>query len=286
MHILNRKTATFSLTLALLAGVGVGVATESSTSAGWAFGSVTFLAAAAWGARGPIRRLLAVRNPLSPEAARWLQADFPFYRFLEKARFERDVKIILAEWTFEGVADVDVTDALKTAVAAGAALLLHGRPEWEWPVRQAILFYPDYFDDTYAAGEGGEFEGMAHAQGPVIFTAESVRQGWKHPADGHNVVLHEMAHLLDYENAFADGAPSLVASESLAAWRELVRREIRRIRIGRSMLRRYAARDPAELFAVAVENFFERPELMAQRHPELFAALRNIFQIDPLAWKP
>ncbi len=275
----------FSLTLALLTGVGVGVATEPSTSAGWAFGGVTFLAAAAWGARSPIRRFLAVRKPLSPEAAGWLRAEFPFYRWLEQARFERDIKIILAEWTFEGVADVELTDELKTAVAAGAALLLHGRPEWEWPVRHAILFYPDYFDDTYAAGEEGEFEGMAHAQGPVIFAAESVRQGWRRPADGNNVVLHEMAHLLDYENAFADGAPSLVASESFSAWRELVRREIRRIRIGRSMLRRYAARDPAELFAVAVENFFERPELMARKHPELFAALRNIFQIDPLAWR-
>ena len=285
MRILNRKTATFSLTLALLTGAGVGVATEPSTSAGWAFGCAAFLLTAGWGARSPIRRLLAVRRPLSPEAARWLRAEFPFYRFLEQARLERDIKILLAEWTFEGVADVEVTDALKTAVAAGAALLLHGRPDWEWPARHAILFYPDCFDDTYAAGEEGEFDGMAHAQGPVIFVAESVRQGWKHPADGHNVVLHEMAHLLDYESAFADGAPSLVASESLKAWRELVRREIRRIRIGRSMLRRYAARDPAELFAVAVENFFERPERMAERHPELFAALRNIFRIDPLAWR-
>ncbi len=285
MHILNRKTATFSLTLALLTGAGAGVATEPSTSAGWAFGSVAFLLAAGWGARSPIRRFLAVRKPLSLEAVQWLRAEFPFYRFLEQGRFERDIKIILAEWTFEGVADVEATDELKTAVAAGAALLLHGRPEWEWPVRHAILFYPDCFDDTYVAGEAGEFEGMAHAQGPVIFAAESVRRGWKHSADGHNVVLHELAHLLDYESAFADGAPSLVASESLTAWRELVRREIRRIRIGRSMLRRYAARDPAELFASAVENFFERPEAMERRHPELFAALRNIFRIDPLAWR-
>jgi Mlc titration factor MtfA (ptsG expression regulator) len=50
------------------------------------------------------------------------------------------------------------------------------------------------------------------------------------------------------------------------------------------MLRRYAAQNPAELFAVAVENFFERPDLMSRRHPELFAALRNIFRIDPLTW--
>jgi len=32
---------------------------------------------------------------------------------------------------------------------------------------------------------------------------------------------------------------------------------------------------------VAVENFFERPELLAHRHPELFAALQAFFNLDP-----
>lgn len=274
----------FSLALAGVTGAGAGIATEPSTSAGWVFGAATFILVAGWGLRQPLGRFLAVRKPLPPAAVRWLRADFPFYRYVERERFERDVKIILSEWTFEGVSGVEVTDELRAAVAAGAALLLHGRPDWEWPSRCTILLYPDRFDDEYTAGEEGEFEGMAHAQGPVILSVESVLQGWRNPRDGHNVALHEMAHLLDYENDFADGAPSLVASASAAAWRELVRKEIRRIRIGRSMLRRYAAREPAELFAVAVENFFERPDLMAKRHPELFAALRNIFRIDPLTW--
>ncbi|MXW64138.1 MAG: zinc-dependent peptidase [Bacteroidetes bacterium SB0662_bin_6] len=284
MQVVNRKSVVFFLVLAGVTGAGAGIATEPSTSAGWVFGVAMFILVAGWGARRPLRRLLTVRKPLSPAVVGWLRADFPFYRYVERERFERDMKIILSEWTFEGVSGVEVTDELRAAVAAGAALLLHGRPDREWPSRCTILLYPDRFDDEYAAGEDGEFEGMAHSQGPVILSVESVRQGWKNPGDGHNVVLHEMAHLLDYENNFANGAPSLIASASAAAWRELVRKEIRRVRIGRSMLRRYAAQNPAELFAVAVENFFERPDLMARRHPELFAALRNIFRIDPLTW--
>lgn len=284
MQVVNRKTVVFFLMLAGVTGAGAGIATEPSTSAGWVFGVATFLLVAGWGSRYPLRRFLTVRKPLSPAVAGWLRADFPFYRYVEQERFENDMKIILSEWTFEGVSGVEVTDRLRAAVAAGAALLLHGRPDREWPSRCTILLYPDCFDDEYTAGEDGEFEGMAHSQGPVILSVESVLRGWKNPGDGHNVVLHEMAHLLDYENNFANGAPSLVASESAAAWRELVRKEIRRVRIGRSMLRRYAARNPAELFAVAVENFFERPDLMARRHPELFAALRNIFRLDPLTW--
>lgn len=284
MQVANRKRVVFFLALAGVTGAGAGIATEPSTSAGWVFGAAMFILVAGWGARQPLRRLLTVRKSLSPAVAGWLRADFPFYRYVERERFERDMKIILSEWTFEGVSGVEVTDELRAAVAAGAALLLHGRPDREWSSRCTILLYPDRFDDEYAAGEGGEFEGMAHSQGPVILSVESVRQGWRNPGDGHNVVLHEMAHLLDYENNFANGAPSLIASASAAAWRELVRKEIRRVRIGRSMLRRYAAQNPAELFAVAVENFFERPDLMARRHPELFAALRNIFRIDPLTW--
>jgi Mlc titration factor MtfA (ptsG expression regulator) len=37
----------------------------------------------------------------------------------------------------------------------------------------------------------------------------------------------------------------------------------------RSVLRKYAATNEAELFAVATEAFFERPRALAAKHPKL-----------------
>jgi Mlc titration factor MtfA (ptsG expression regulator) len=214
----------------------------------------------------------------------WLSTHAPLYRTLDdpaRARFERDVQFVLDEYSFEGVKDVTVTDTLRLSVAAGVATLLHGRPSWELPGSNAVLFYPDRFNDTYHESTDGAFDGMAHQQGPIILTAPAVANSWAGAHDANNVVLHELAHLFDFDNEGADGVPSLVAAGSAGEWQALMRREIRRVQRGRSVLRPYAAEAPSEFFAVSVETFFEQPDRMARHHDELFRALVSFFHLDP-----
>jgi hypothetical protein len=252
-----------------------------ATPVGWWLGVPALAIALIAALRRPLRRLRALRRDLTPgEAARIdeLAALFPG---AHRERFEKDVRIVLDEWGFEGIDGVEVTDRIKVGVAAGAALLLHGRPEWELPARQSVLLYPDRFDEDYLATDSAAFDGMAHQQGPIILSALAIEESWANVEDGQNVVLHELAHLLDYENEFADGVPSLIHSGSAVAWHDLVEKEMRRVKLGRSVLRRYAAKNKAEFFAVAVENFFERSNLLAESHPELFSALQALFSLDP-----
>jgi hypothetical protein len=82
-------------------------------------------------------------------------------------------------------------------------------------------------------------------------------------------------------DAVAEGVPSLMDRSSAKAWSQLVRREMQYVRLGKSLLRRYAATNPAEFFAVAAENFFDRPQQLYDRHPELFEALTAFFNLDP-----
>jgi MtfA peptidase len=93
-----------------------------------------------------------------------------------------------------------LTTERRAAIAAGGALLLHGRPDWELPPRHSVLLYPGRFDDDYLTEHRGDFDGMAHEQGPVIVTADAVDSDWAEPENGHNVVLHELAHLLEFRN--------------------------------------------------------------------------------------
>ncbi|MFW5955689.1 MAG: M90 family metallopeptidase [Rhodothermales bacterium] len=271
------------MALVVIASGGLGVVTAATGVSLWPAALVLGVGLFAV-LRRPLRRWRVSSQPLPADIRRWIEGHVPMYRRLsppDRDRFDRDVLFVLDEWTFEGVRGVEVNDELRASVAAGVAVLLHGRPDWELSDRHTVLFYPERFNDDYLTGDRGDFDGMAHAQGPVIISVEASRRDWQHSDSGHNVVLHELAHLLDFKDSFADGVPDLLEGASRPAWDDLVDREMRRIRQGHSILRRYGATNRAEFFAVAVENFFERPDVMASRHPELFAALTAFFGYDP-----
>ena len=46
----------------------------------------------------------------------------------------------------------------------------------------------------------------------------------------------------------------------------------------------YAAEDEAEFFAVATEDFFERPAELRAAHPRLHALMQEFYALDPAAW--
>lgn len=283
MQIVRRSSLVFVLLLAGMVGSGVAVVGSQLVEGGGWWGGLVAAGVVFFGLRRPWRRWHVARQPFPGAWRTWLQAHVPWYSRQgteARARFERDIQFFLAEQRFEGVG-VEVTETLRVAVAAGAALLLHGRPDWELPTHRTILFYAEAFDDQYFEGDGGTFAGMVHAQGPVLFSVRDVVRSWADPEDGFNVVLHELAHLLDYQNADADGSPALLDAASEGAWRDLVTREMRRIRLRRSLLSDYALTNRAEFFAVAVEVFFERPERMARQHRALFKALQAFFNLDP-----
>jgi Mlc titration factor MtfA (ptsG expression regulator) len=284
MRIVRRSTLYTTGLLAMVVGGGVALAASRVDPMWTGVGLVPVLLILGLGLRRPLRRWHTARAPMPGEWHAWLQAHIPLYDRLDPAardRFERDVRFAMDEYTFEGVDDVAVTDRLRLSVAAGIALLLHGRPSWELPGRRSVLFYPDRFNDTYYDSRDAAYDGMVHEQGPILLSAPSVRRSWADPADADNVVLHELAHLFDFENEGPDGVPSLVAAASEESWQSLVRREMGRVQRGDSILRPYAAEAPSEFFAVAVEAFFEQPARMARRHEELFAALVAFFHLDP-----
>ena len=289
MRIARPLSVGTTLLLALVAGIGSAVIGVEATSWGAWVGAIPALLILGIGLRRSLRRWRLTRKGLPDPWRQWLRQHIPVYPRLDDSaidRFERDVLFVMHEFSFEGVNGVSVTDELRLSVAAGVALLLHGHPDWELPGTRSVLFYPDQFDDAYEGGSYASYDGMAHEQGPLILTAASVRRSWTQPDDGNNVVLHELAHLFDFQNTGPDGVPSLVNPSSAASWQALVQKEMRRVRERRSMLRPYAAEAPSEFFAVAVEAFFEQPRRMARAHRDLFAALTAFFNLDPRTGRP
>jgi Mlc titration factor MtfA (ptsG expression regulator) len=233
--------------------------------------------------RQPRRRLRAARAPFPGEWREFLLSRSPYFRGLdeaERARFERDVRLFLAATRVAGVGGAPVFWQTKLLIAAGAAAMLHGRPEWEPPIADGVTVYPGYaFDRNYRPGKG-TIAGQAPEGGPLLVAEKSLLEGFAGERDGYNVLIHELAHYFDLE-ARKGGMKIGAGARSAALWPEIIAGEYARHDFAATPLAGYASRNEAEFFAVASEMFFENPWPLHQADPGLFAALASFYIQDP-----
>ena len=93
------------------------------------------------------------------------------------------------------------------------------------------------------------------------------------------------------DDQFLDGTPDLSSADLFDRWQQTLKREyealVQAARHGKStVIDTYGATNTAEFFAVSTECFFEQPQLMAHRHPEWYALLREFYQQDPSEFSP
>jgi Mlc titration factor MtfA (ptsG expression regulator) len=231
------------------------------------------------------RRYAALAAPLPARLRAFLLESYDHYERMDdawRARFEDDVRLFLAETRITGIG-VEATEELRLLVAASAVTLSVGWPEYEWDQLTEVLLYPDDFDRDYAFG-GDERSGETHPWGSVILSVPSLHQSFEVPDDAYHVGIHEFAHLLDVDQTHFDGIPVGLSGERAREWVAIAEQEMERMRHGRSAFDDYGASDPVEFLGVAVEAFFEIPQLVRRRHPEVYAILSEYFRQDPAAW--
>jgi Mlc titration factor MtfA (ptsG expression regulator) len=247
----------------------------------------------AWTTARFYRRRALTSAPFPDEWRKLLERRVEFYRALPedgeaRRRFEDDVRIFLAEQRIYGAGEgqhrLELGDETRLLIASSAAILGHGIPAFEWPRMRDIVVHPRAFDENYSNEGESHIAGMVHHQGPILYSERDLKLGFRRH-DGHNVGLHELAHVLDLADGHADGVPVGASWVSSAPWLEIVTDRLRKLRQDRypNVLRDYAATNEAELFAVAVESFFERPHALAEKDPELYEMLRDYFGQDPAA---
>jgi Mlc titration factor MtfA (ptsG expression regulator) len=210
-----------------------------------------------------------------------------------RVRFEDDVRLFLVETRITGIG-VDVTDELRLLVAASAVTLSVGWPEYEWDQIAEVLIYPDDFDRDYViAGQGAitgdEDAGRAHPEGTVILSAPSLEESFRVPDDAYHVGIHEFTHMLARgrgEGGLEIGAlPQGLAPGREREWAALAEAEMDRLRSRkRSAFDDYGADDPGEFLGVAVEAFFEVPQVVRRQHRQVYEILSEYFRQDPAGW--
>jgi Mlc titration factor MtfA (ptsG expression regulator)/RimJ/RimL family protein N-acetyltransferase len=238
------------------------------------------------------RQLLA--EPFPKEWEAWLSANLTHYGLLnsaERARLQDDAKIMIAEKTWEGCDGLKVTEIMKLTVAAQAALLLLGLDHDYFSRVQSIVLFPTAFEmPAESWEERGSFAlGRAVDYGTVFLSWETVLAEARDPASGHNLVIHEFTHQLDFLDGYTNGAPPLRSRDLTQRWQRVMQGTFQRLRRSlqqgqKTFLGSYAATNPTEFFSVASEKFFTLPRELRQNHPELFDVLAEYYRVDPLAW--
>lgn len=245
------------------------------------------------------QRRKRIRSQPFPED--WVATIRNYVRFFERlSNADRTellghVHVILAEKRFEGCAGLEITEEIRLTIAAQACLLLLHRRTDYFPRLVTILVYPTAYmveerrpvdENVWQEGTVSRLGETGRQLGSLVLAWDAAKSGAADPSDGRNVVFHEFAHQLDYENYAADGVPGLTTRDQQMSWGAVMRVEFASLRAADetgipTLLDNYGATSPAEFFAVATEAFFERPCALRQRHPRLFAEFARYFQQDP-----
>jgi hypothetical protein len=233
-----------------------------------------------------------VTEGLSSKDRRFLAEWSSPYALMERARkreFESQVARFLKERRITGVSvEIDRDDALL--VAASACTLSCGWPGYAWDVVTEVLLYEEEFDRDYRVGRSagtGDDEhddgdirvGETHAWGTIILSIPALDDSFDDPADGFHVGYHEFAHALANEGD--GGLPMAIREDHGRALYRALQAARQSLESERSPLDPYGLESDAEMWAVAVESYFEEPSEVRRAHPDLFESLSRFF-----AWIP
>ena len=217
-----------------------------------------------------------------------LTAHVAYYQKLSdanKSRFEKMVESFLQSVHIEGVG-TEVNDTDRVLIASSAVIPIFGFPDWRYKNLTNVILYPDTFDkDFQFEGESRNILGMVgsgYMNGQMLLSRAALVKGFSSSHGEENAAIHEFVHLLDGSDGATDGVPEYLMDHQYALpWLHLMHVEMYRIESGKSDINPYALTNKAEFLAVVSEYFFEKPEQLQTKHPELYEQLSKIFVQNP-----
>ncbi|SIS94156.1 zinc-dependent peptidase [Neptunomonas antarctica] len=234
-------------------------------------------------------------------AAQWESAiaDWPVmnrYQGAERDALRAMAFRFLVRKNFTSGGEFKFTDAMCLKLATMACVpVLHLGLDWYDHWSTLIIYEGDFVpsrpyhsDDGVVHSKGPGLSGEAWLRGPVILSWQSVCATGAHMRHGKasNVVIHELAHKLDMLRDGANGAPPMHPDMRAGEWHDIFTVTWQQLQKDWKHHRPlplddYALTSPAEFFAVCSETFFEAPESMKERMPEVYRLLCQFYRQQP-----
>lgn len=216
-----------------------------------------------------------------------LEENLDFYQNLndeKKGLFEHLVIQFLSETRVEGMGLL-INDLDKVLIASSAVIPVFGFPGWHYKNLSNVLLYPNTFNQEFQF-EGGERQilgmvGTGYMNGQMLLSKEALYRGFAENNGKENTAIHEFVHLLDKTDGATDGIPEVLMHHKYSEpWLKMIHQEMNLIKRGKSDIDPYALTNEAEFLAVAAEYFFEKPDQLQDKRPELYDLLSKIFLQD------
>jgi len=237
-----------------------------------------------------------LQQPFPQEYREYLRR-IELYRNLpkeDKEKIERSILLFIHTKEFLGV-QIEVSEEMKVLIAFHACLLLlHSKIRGCYDNLKTIIIYPSAVAIENIRANGGIYakekfliDGQSAGDTVVLIWHDAKREAY-HPRHD-NVIIHEFAHEIDFMDGMADGVPPIENSK-YHEWAETVFKDYKKLAkvfeknrdIGKyKLLGEYAATNEAEFFAVVSERFFESPNALKKKFPELYKELKEVYGIDP-----
>ena len=198
--------------------------------------------------------------------------------------------LFLYEKSIEPAHDLMITDTMRVRIACEAVVPVLYLGLDYYRLWYSVIVYAEAFvaRDVYV-DEAGVLHtqastrlGEAWSHGPVIISWQDVVS---HP-QGSNVIIHEMAHKLDMLDGVANGRPPMQPGmdqeQWTAAFSGAFAAHTLQVQAGYpTEIDPYAAKSPAEFFAVTSEVFFENPQVLQSVWPDVYTQLALYYRQRP-----
>jgi len=231
----------------------------------------------------------AKRKPPEPISVQnisteFLEKEVLFYSSLsviQKEEFRHEMARFLNRVHITGI-ETEITIEDRMMVSASAVIPIFHFPGWEDYQLDEVLIYPNSINidfetnshDSYILG----MVGTGKMEGKMALSRKALLDGFNNKTDKRNTAIHEFIHLVDKADGVIDGIPNILMDNSYSLpWIRLIRHNIEEIKRHHSDIHEYGATNLSEFFAVAGEYFFERPDLLKIKHPELYALMKEMF---------
>ncbi len=225
---------------------------------------------------------LRFRFYYGPIFHRFLNHRYIFYTSLPwslKLKFLRLARDQYEYFEFVSRDKIKITRAMKAIISCAAAQLILFLPKKSLSYFKRIIVYPDYYNSliTQRKHKGEVNPGLR----VIVFSWRGIAEGLQYQDDGINLLLHEFAHALWLEHKITDYVT--LDGEVVEQVEKYAEKEMANLAANEQhFFRKYAFNNMEEFFAVAVENFFERPGPFQQAQPELYLILAKLFKQDPI----
>ncbi len=221
-------------------------------------------------------------TPLKKKYITILEAKFYYYKLLneeQKRKFQRKLKYFMQSKNFISRRDITITDEMKVLLSASAAQLTFGIQDLKFTHFSEILIFPRRYRNQKT---GLMHVGEVNSRGIIAFSWEDVLKSYSNPHDGRNLPLHEMAHALRLEDLISNNEYLFLKERYINSFDRQAKIIAEEVKSGENgFLRKYAAANKDEFFAVAIESFFERAVEFREQMPDLYKTLTKLLNQDP-----